>query len=157
MLADIACRNAGKRLCTAEEWRTACRGERNTRYPYGTEYEQGTCNVYQGVHPAVILYGLTAGGLDDPRLNQVGFQGRELLHTTGSHERCKSPWGSDGVFDMVGNLDEWVDDPHVVFLGGFYSRDTPEGCDYRNDHHEEAGPSYFNYSIGFRCCDSLRP
>jgi formylglycine-generating enzyme required for sulfatase activity len=51
--------------------------------------------------------------------------------------------------DMVGNLDEWVSDPEGVFLGGFYSRATRDGCDSFIDTH---APSYYDYSLGTRCC-----
>jgi hypothetical protein len=50
---------------------------------------------------------------------------------------------------MVGNLDEWVDDPDGAFLGGFYARGTAEGCDARVGVH---APEYFDYSLGVRCC-----
>jgi hypothetical protein len=56
------------------------------------------------------------------------------------------------VFDMVGNLDEWVEDPEGTFAGGFYSRGTHEGCDAVISSHDFA---YFDYSLGTRCCRSL--
>jgi serine/threonine protein kinase len=157
-IAAAACASAGKRLCTETEWKTACRGERNTRFPYGSQYQQGICNIYREAHPAIILYGVISGPLDDPRLGRVGFQGRQLLRKTSDpeFERCRSPWGDDGIHDMVGNLDEWVDSPEVLYLGGHHARDTTEGCEYRNARHKKEGGSYFNYSIGFRCCDSIR-
>src|SRR5690606_20372255 len=51
-LSETACRNAGKRLCTRDEWVRACRGEGNTKYPYGDEYQEGSCNVHRKSHPA---------------------------------------------------------------------------------------------------------
>jgi formylglycine-generating enzyme required for sulfatase activity len=42
--AEEACSNAGKRLCTAHEWKTACMGHARTAYPYGAKREVGTCN-----------------------------------------------------------------------------------------------------------------
>jgi formylglycine-generating enzyme len=159
-LAATACASAGKRLCTEEEWRTACRGEDDTKFPYGQEYQGGVCNIFREAHPALVLYGVISGPLDDPRLNRVGFQGRMLLQKTGDLDACKSRWGDDAAYDMVGNLDEWVassDSSDVVYRGGFYARDSKEGCDYRNDHHRREGGSYFNFSTGFRCCDSWHP
>jgi eukaryotic-like serine/threonine-protein kinase len=41
--AKIYCMDGGKRLCTAEEWATACRGPLKTEYPYGVKYEKGKC------------------------------------------------------------------------------------------------------------------
>jgi hypothetical protein len=41
--AKMYCRDEGKRLCTADEWRYACAGSRGTVYPYGNEYSAGQC------------------------------------------------------------------------------------------------------------------
>jgi len=41
--AKISCLDAGKRLCTREEWTAACRTTRHTAYPYGQKYEPGKC------------------------------------------------------------------------------------------------------------------
>lgn len=148
-VAENACRNAGKRLCTAEEWVTACRGEERQKYPYGAEYRQNACNVFRATHPAAVLHDNASIGHLDPRLNQVTERGSPLLMTTGATETCRSRWGDDGVYDMVGNLDEWVDDPEGTFLGGFYARNTREGCDARIEVHPS---EYFDYSLGTRCC-----
>ncbi len=148
-LARQACEAAGKRLCTPAEWVTACRGEQNRQFPYGDSYRQGACNVYRASHPALILHGNASIGHLDPRLNEVKFHGDPLLRKTGQTPECRSKWGDDAVYDMVGNLDEWVDDPDGAFLGGFYSRGTRAGCESRISTHP---PQYFDYSLGVRCC-----
>jgi len=147
--AREACANAGKRLCRAEEWVRACRGEQDRKFPYGDSYVAGKCNVFRSAHPAAELHDDASVGHLDPRLNQVRVRGDRLLHKTGETPLCKSDWGADAVYDMVGNLDEWIDDSGGVFLGGFYSRNTREGCAARISSH---GPSYFDYSLGVRCC-----
>ncbi len=147
--AERACRNAGKRLCTEAEWVLACRGEDDRRFPYGDEYEPGRCNVFREAHPAALLHGDPSQGHLDPRLNAVAASGRPLLRATGATKDCRSRWGDDALHDMVGNLDEWVDDPDGVFLGGFYSRSTKEGCAARISAHPR---EYFDYSLGVRCC-----
>lgn len=149
--AERACRNAGKRLCTKEEWQAACRGPGNAVFPYGDEYRPGYCNT-RAVHPPGALFGLDyRNRLNDPRLNL--FPGG--LARTGSHRRCSSEYG---VFDMVGNLHEWVSDRIAlggrlrgIFMGGFYSNDheNGRGCDYTTVAHE---PEHYDYSTGFRCC-----
>lgn len=149
LVAELACKRAGKRLCREEEWVMACRGERDTAFPYGPVYEPGKCNVKNGQHPARILHGNAGVGHWDPRLNQVQVDGQSLLHVTGSHPECVSRWGADGVWDMVGNLDEWIDDPAGVFLGGFYARNTEAGCAARISVHPRP---YYDYSLGVRCC-----
>ncbi|MBD3346926.1 MAG: SUMF1/EgtB/PvdO family nonheme iron enzyme [Chitinivibrionales bacterium] len=41
--AKMECINAGKRLCTAQEWESACRGASVTAYPYGSSHEEKRC------------------------------------------------------------------------------------------------------------------
>jgi sulfatase modifying factor 1 len=149
LLARAACEQAGKRLCAAAEWVTACRGEQNRRFPYGEDYETGACNVYRDTHPARALWGDASKNHLDPRLNLVADASGPLLRRTGETERCRSQWGSDAAFDMVGNLDEWVDEPGGAFLGGFYARATANGCEARVTEHPV---EYFDYSTGVRCC-----
>ncbi len=147
--AQRACERAGKRLCTTDEWTTACRGKQARSFPYGDRYEQGACNVFREAHPAVILHGDASIGHLDPRLNLVESPEGPLLRRTGATTRCASQWGQDAVYDMVGNLDEWVDDGAGAFLGGFYARATRSGCDARISTHPRA---YADYSLGVRCC-----
>lgn len=147
--AQRACTNAGKRLCTLDEWRTACRGEQDRQFPYGTEHEQGRCNMFREGHPAAILHGDASKGHLDPRLNQVRAGGKPLLRRTGDTPACVSTWEDDGIYDMVGNLDEWIDDPEGTFVGGFYSRAKKDGCDSTITGHPF---EYQDYSTGVRCC-----
>ncbi len=149
VLAEQACRNAGKRLCKIEEWVLACRGEANRKFPYGDAYEETRCNVHREAHPAAVLHQNASINHSDPRLNLVRVNGAPLLRHTGATPSCKSTWGADRAYDMAGNLDEWVDDPDGMFAGGFYSRATKEGCDARITAHPR---EYFDYSLGVRCC-----
>jgi hypothetical protein len=86
--------------------------------------------------------------LNDPGLGQVDG----ALAKTGEHEECVNGFG---VFDMVGNLHEWVaTDPkavHGTFAGGYYLDTTinGDGCNYRTVAHAH---DYHDYSTGFRCC-----
>ena len=147
--AEHSCANAGKRLCRIEEWVTACRGQQNRKFPYGEQYVEGACNVCRATHPARALHGNASIGHLDPRLNLVTEDGDPLLRKTGATPRCKSEWGTDAVYDMVGNLDEWIDDPEGTFVGGFFSRGTHEGCDSIIEVHDY---TYYDYSLGVRCC-----
>jgi hypothetical protein len=72
-----------------------------------------------------------------------------LLRTTGATKTCVSHWGKDAIYDMVGNVDEWIDDPEGTFVGGFFSRGTKEGCDSIVSVHPL---THWDYSIGLRCC-----
>jgi formylglycine-generating enzyme required for sulfatase activity len=148
-----ACALAGKRLCKPDEYIRACRGTDTTSfYPYGGQQRKpGVCNEGKGSFVAA-KFGqdfdkLTYENFNDPRLNQMPGG----LAKTGAFPQCVSP---DGVFDMVGNLHEWVDENqygHGRFRGGWYGdaeRNLP-GCLYVTSAHE---PTYHDYSTGFRCC-----
>lgn len=149
VMAELACANAGKRLCTYDEWRTACRGESNRQFPYGDSYVQGACNIFRSAHPAVVLHDNASIGHTDPRLNLVKDGDEPLLRKTGATPRCKSEWDGDAAWDMNGNLDEWVADEKGHFVGGFYSRSKRDGCDSSVSAHPK---TYFDYSTGTRCC-----
>jgi len=147
--AESACEQAGKRLCSESEWVTACGGETQRPFPYGARYEHGACNVYRESHPAYELHGNASRNHRDPRLNLVTVRGKRLLRRTGETPRCASQWGTDVIYDMVGNLDEWIDSKSGTFVGGFYSRGTRSGCHAKVSTHVR---KYFDYSTGFRCC-----
>jgi hypothetical protein len=148
-VAGEACARAKKRLCTHDEWMFACRGESQTKYPYGNEYQTGVCNVFRTTHPAAKLHDNASAGHSDPRLGLVKADDGPLLRTTGSTKTCASRWGKDAIYDMVGNADEWIDDPDGTFVGGFFSRSTKEGCDSIVTVHPI---THWDYSIGLRCC-----
>lgn len=148
LLAAEACGNAGKRLCSDEEWVTACRGEGDTLFPYGAAYEALRCNVFREAHPAALLHGDASRNHTDPRLNLMEYDGAPLLRRN-EGSGCASRWGADAIYDMVGNLDEWTADPEGTFRGGFYARATRAGCEAAITSHP---PEYFDYSLGARCC-----
>jgi formylglycine-generating enzyme required for sulfatase activity len=157
--AAVACKGAGKRLCTAEEFVRACRGpDASHLYPYGGDRRQpGACNEGKGsMLPR--FYGndprhWTYEEFNDPKLNQTPGG----LAKTGSFPRCVSP---EGIYDCVGNLHEWGADPpdqwgRGRFRGGFYgdAEVNGHGCAYVTRAHE---PTYHDYSTGFRCCADVR-
>ena len=153
VVAAAACTAAGKRLCSLDEFVTACRGEGDTLFPYGDTYEDGVCNVFREEHPAALLHGNASVGHLDPRLNRVLSHGHPLLRRTGESPACRSRWGDDAVYDMVGNIDEWVDEGNGAFAGGFYARSTRSGCEAVVTAHPRA---YLDYSTGVRCCQDPR-
>ena len=151
-VVEPACRAAGKRPCREPEWVMACKGERRSKHPYGNQYRKGQCNVFRNSHPGRLLHNNWSVGLSDPRLNMMADGDGVLLRDTGTTPSCSSVWGDDAIYDMVGNVDEWIDDPAGVFVGGFYSRNTRSGCEARVGAHPTV---YFDYSTGFRCCADL--
>lgn len=146
--ARTACEAAGKRLCTAAEYRAACRGPDDLLWPYGDARVPGACNEGRAKHPVIELFGPGAPfdsvHMNDPLLNQLP----DSLAKTGSHPQCRSP---GGAYDLAGNLHEWIDDPAGTFLGGFYVDAVlnGQGCSYTTTAH---ALSYHDYSTGFRCC-----
>ncbi len=153
-LAKRACESAGKRLCRLSEWKTACRGQAQRDFPYGEFYVVGACNVGRVLHAAHVLHGNSSLGHLDPRMNLVIENGVDpLLRPTGTTKNCASIWGNDAIYDMVGNLDEWVEDDDGGFVGGFYARTTTKGCDARVRSH---APTYYDYSTGARCCRAIQ-
>jgi sulfatase modifying factor 1 len=153
--AKRACESAGKRLCAKDEWVFACKGKAQTKFPYGADYRAGACNVYRPFHPAAVLHANASLGHRDPRLNLVSEGGRDpLLRLTGATPTCASDWGSGKLYDMVGNLDEWVEAEPPEFLGGFYARMTTQGCEAKVSSHAAI---YYDYSTGVRCCKDAAP
>ena len=144
--AWLACKRANKRLCSADEWITACRGPSRTTWPYGKEHEPGRCTDSGRTAPLAMFFDVEERfenrNMNDARLNMVP----NTVAKTGEAPLCTNDYGA---FDMVGNLHEWVDDG--TMRGGFYLDDTTlgEGCFYATRAHSKV---YQDYSTGFRCC-----
>jgi sulfatase modifying factor 1 len=142
--AKRACAASNKRLCRADEWKTACKGPEGTRYPYGDAHVANACVDTNRTSPMTLLYGgeRTGRTMNDPRANQQ----EGTIETTGAAAACTNGYG---VHDMVGNVHEWTDDGS--FRGGYYldTKLNGPGCEYRTTAH---APAYYDYSTGFRCC-----
>jgi protein-disulfide isomerase/uncharacterized membrane protein len=137
--AKDACEKAGKRLCSEEEWVSACSGtpaEDNNNngffadddvegrmYPYGIFYEKGNC-----------------------RDSEDESSGRPTK--TAQHRQCVTP---DGIYDLAGNLMEWVEftKEKAALAGGDWRGGERSACNRRT---KTFGPGQRNSTIGFRCC-----
>lgn len=131
--AQMYCAWAGKRLCTTAEWVWTCtQGEKST-YPYGNSYVPGAC----------------VDSTD--AASKVG--------TPGCHGTA-APF--DAVFDLSGNIDEWVD--------ACDDAATPPTCEVRGGAFFDKPSAPKNYlvcaepfqhddsldEIGIRCCADAR-
>ncbi|MEC7983766.1 MAG: thioredoxin domain-containing protein [Myxococcota bacterium] len=138
--AKDACEKANMRLCTEQEWLSACQGAyaqdddsdasfaddlvEGTSYPYGDFYNPNLCWTAK----------------DRSKFRPV---------YTGEMPGCVTP---QGVYDLAGNVEEWVGDTpeNAVLMGGAYDTPKEKARCYRANN--TFGPGYSNKRTGFRCC-----
>lgn len=118
--ATLVCQATGRRLCSQKEWRNACRGESRRRQPYGGSHKNERCNDAVGGVP-------------------------QNLGRGGARETCVTP---EGVYDLVGNVGEWVEGGAV--LGGDATTSAASCSTRRKPGDDTQDPA-----IGFRCCVTL--
>ena len=147
--AKDACGKVGKRLCGDSEWTLACEGQERLPYPYGYDRNSEACNIDKP-HPEVNEKALGSG---DPKVRDAEAKRLWQGEPSGSRASCVSPYG---VFDMTGNVDEWVVNeegkPYKSGLKGGYWGPVRDRCRPMTTVHAE-GFSF--YQIGFRCCSDV--
>lgn len=132
--AEQYCRWIGARLCTETEWLDACRGTEARAFPYGSTFDVEVCNTQS---------------------HTIKVDGRALSTSpVRSYRRCEG--GLAGLFDMAGNVAEWVDSCHgdyCKFRGAGYLSNDPvdrfAACGAvcsGNDKGFQSG------IVGIRCC-----
>ncbi len=151
--AEEACKNAGKRLCSANEWFFACAGEEKRIYSYGNKYDPSRCN---GIDTFCYCDSEECSGLSScpyPHCyNQPSLEGggpcdsNFHLMPTGSFPECKNIYG---VYDLNGNVWEHImDGSEYTVRGGAYNCGDSEKlsrCDY-------IPATWKPSALGFRCC-----
>ena len=144
--ARDACASVGKRLCGDSEWTLACEGQERLPYPYGYQRSAEACNIDKP-HPEVNEKAL---GSSDPKVREAEAARLWQGEASGTRDACVSPFG---VFDMTGNVDEWVVNesgtPFKSGLKGGYWGPVRDRCRPMTTVHAEG---FQFYQIGFRCC-----
>jgi len=146
--AGQLCREQGKRLCASSEWTLACEGPEPLPYPYGFKRDATLCNVDKPYRfPDNDAYA-------NPRTRAQEVARLDQRERSGSRPGCVSPYG---VYDLTGNVDEWVVNekgsrtkpPYVSGLKGGYWGPVRNRCRPITDVHNMW---HSGYQIGFRCC-----
>jgi protein-disulfide isomerase/peroxiredoxin/uncharacterized membrane protein len=142
--ASEACEAAGKRLCTEEEWLSACTGSLPDDVDGDGIYSDDT--IIGRLHPY--------GTYPQPTWCASARQrddARPLL--TGNHPRCATP---EGVYDLEGGVKEWVglSPDRAGLKGGSYYSGQSARCGYFKD---DLPPDGGDDSMGFRCCRGSEP
>lgn len=143
--AKSYCEARHKRMCTEQEWELACEGPEFRPLAYGWAVDKKRCNSDKKWMP-VDWDKFKTDDEDTRKEAERLWQGTP----SGRFESCVSTFG---IYDMMGNVEEWVTTRKSrrfpgALMGGFWAKPWT-GCRGTNDAHE---PGFVFYETGFRCC-----
>ena len=153
--AEQSCREAGKRVCRESEWVAACEGPEESPFPTGWRRDAQKCN-FDNKWLSPILDRVYS---KDPAVQLKELARLDRSVPSGARPECKSGFG---VFDLTGNVDEWVradvERLHrrarfAGLKGGAWGH-VRNACRPVTTSHP---PDFEYYFIGFRCCADPAP
>ena len=117
------CKQAGKHLCSIDEWQAACRGKDKTRFSYGDGYKQNKCNT-----------------------------NTKAMKRSGRKEQCRSWFGmydmNGKLWEWTSTKSK--DHPNMFLVaGGAWNTNNESKC---TDSKFSFYPQNQYPSVGFRCC-----
>lgn len=150
--AEAFCKSVGKRLCTHDEWVSACLGPDNLSYGYAAQRDPNRCND-NADHYIPVDWSRMSNPVEWKKYAKTLYKGVP----SGSKAGCYTDEGSGRVYDMIGNVREWVTNPHGN--GGYDFESSywygtmmgPLGCGFIVPNHS---PGFASYEVGTRCCKS---
>ncbi|MBQ9225355.1 MAG: SUMF1/EgtB/PvdO family nonheme iron enzyme [Fibrobacter sp.] len=121
--AASLCEQAGKHLCSIDEWQAACRGKDKTRFSYGDGYKQNKCNT-----------------------------NTKAMKRSGRKEQCRSWFGmydmNGNLWEWTSTKSK--DHPNMFLVaGGAWNTNNESKC---TDSKFSFYPQNQYPSVGFRCC-----
>jgi len=153
--AKKECEAIGKRLCTEDEFNFACEGEQMLPYTYGFVRDKTKCNIDRPYRKRERSLKPYKRCMANPKC-KAQIEALDQRVPSGSMTECISPFG---VYDLNGNLNEWVMRPGKKYpdrsgLKGGWWGPVRGRCRPTVDFHKEED---FGYEEGFRCCKDADP